>query len=46
MSIVGFLHTSPVHVATFDGLVAEVAPGRGVEHLVDETLLDRARDHG
>lgn len=46
MSTVGFLHTSPVHVVTFDELVAEVAPGRRVEHLVDETLLDRARDHG
>jgi aspartate/glutamate racemase len=43
---VGFLHTSSIHVATFDRLVDELAPGTPVTHLVDESLLARARDRG
>lgn len=42
----GFLHTSPVHVATFDALVATRSPGTPTEHLVDEPLLARARVDG
>jgi hypothetical protein len=42
----GLLHTSPVHVATFDALAAEEAPGVEIVHLVREDLLADAREHG
>jgi len=42
----GFLHTSPVHVATFEALVAEIAPGATAVSVVDESLLERARAEG
>jgi hypothetical protein len=42
----GLLHTSPLHVATFDALVAEEAPGVEVVHVVREDLLAGAREHG
>lgn len=35
----GFLHTSPVHVATFGHLAAEVCPEIPLAHVVDEELL-------
>lgn len=38
-----FLHTSPVHIATFDRLRDELRPGLKLRHLVDETLLEDAR---
>jgi len=41
-----FLHTSPAHVATFDALLAEVAPDVTARHLVDEDVLRQARDGG
>jgi len=41
-----FLHTSPAHVATFDRLLAEVAPDVTARHLVDEDVLRQARDGG
>ena len=41
-----FLHTSPVHIATFDRLLAEIAPDIPVRHIVDETLLQEARVEG
>src|SRR5262249_12230261 len=41
-----FLHTSPVHIATFDRLVAEIAPEVPVRHMVDESLLSEARAAG
>lgn len=44
-----FLHTSPVHVATFERLVAEsvIDPANvTVEHVVDESLLQEAREQG
>src|SRR5262249_55391411 len=41
-----FLHTSPVHIATFDRLLAEVDPGVPVKHMVDESLLRDARAYG
>ena len=41
-----FLHTSPVHIATFDGLLAELAPHVPARHLVDESLLREARAAG
>jgi len=42
----GFLHTSPVHVPTFDTLLAELEPAVSAVHLVDESLLADARTHG
>jgi hypothetical protein len=41
-----FLHTSPVHIATFDGLLAQIDPGIPVRHVVDESLLREAREAG
>lgn len=41
-----FLHTSPVHIATFDSLLAEIEPDLPVKHLVDERLLQDARTYG
>ena len=46
MPVLGFLHTSPVHVAPFDSLVANLAPGWSAVHVVDESLLDDARARG
>lgn len=40
------LHTSPVHVATFDALRDELAPGAELEHVVREDLLADARVDG
>ncbi|XVX19586.1 aspartate/glutamate racemase family protein [Actinomycetota bacterium] len=45
MTLPGFLHTSPVHVATFDALLAELRPGVQAVHVVDESLLADARAH-
>jgi hypothetical protein len=44
--VLGFLHTSPVHVAPFDSLVADLAPGWSAVHVVDESLLNDARTRG
>lgn len=41
-----FLHTSPVHVAGFDALMQELAPGIEVHHHVDESLLAAAQQFG
>lgn len=41
-----FLHTSPVHVPTFDGLMRELAPDQTASHVVDESLLADARSLG
>jgi hypothetical protein len=43
VSVIGFLHTADVHVATFRGLVAELAPGWRDRHVVDPRLLADAR---
>lgn len=40
------LHTSPVHIATFNQLLVELAPDVQVTHLVDESFLQEARDAG
>ena len=45
-STIAFLHTAPVHVATFDALVAELAEGIRAVHIVDESLLDDAQRNG
>jgi hypothetical protein len=44
--VLGFLHTSSVHVAPFDALVADLAPGWTAVHVVDESLLNDARSRG
>jgi hypothetical protein len=41
-----FLHTSSVHIATFDQLLAEIDPGIPAKHVVDESLLQDARASG
>lgn len=41
-----FLHTSPVHVETFDRLVGAMSPALQVEHVVDEALLAEAQRVG
>jgi aspartate/glutamate racemase len=46
VSTIGFLHTSPAHVTTFDRLVADASVGAAVVTLVDESLLARARTLG
>jgi Asp/Glu/hydantoin racemase len=47
VTTIGFLHTAEVHVATFRGLFAELAPsGWDDRHLVDEELLAGARRTG
>ncbi|GIF12181.1 hypothetical protein [Actinoplanes teichomyceticus] len=43
MKTIGFLHTADVHVATFGALVAELAPGWRIRHVVDPSLLADAR---
>ncbi len=43
---VAFLHTSPVHVETFDRLVKATEPALRVDHFVDEALLSDARRVG
>ncbi len=44
--MITFLHTSPVHVATFDKLLAELGPDVTASHIVDESLLAYARQFG
>lgn len=41
-----FLHTSPVHIATFDGLRDRFAPDLEIRHMVREDLLERAVTQG
>lgn len=43
---IAFLHTAEVHVATFDALLRELAPGVEAMHLVREDLLHEARGTG
>lgn len=44
--MIAFLHTSPVHVDTFAGLMRTYAPDCAVQHLVDEALLRDAQTLG
>ncbi|WP_437928622.1 hypothetical protein WMF37_04990 [Sorangium sp. So ce291] len=46
MKTLTFLHTSPVHIATFDRLLAEMPPTIPAKHAVDESLLRDARASG
>lgn len=43
---IAFLHTSPVHVETFERLVKSTDPTVEVEHFVDEALLADAQRAG
>jgi NAD(P)H-dependent FMN reductase len=43
---ISFLHTSPVHVPTFEALVRAAAPGLRVAHVVREDLLADAQTEG
>ena len=43
---IAFLHTAPVHVATFDALLRAMAPGLQAHHAVDESLLADAQRWG
>ena len=43
---IAFLHTSPVHVDTFDRLVKASDPTLQIEHVVAEGLLDEAQRVG
>lgn len=43
---IAFLHTSPVHVETFEGLVHAIDPTLEVEHVVAEDLLTEAQRVG
>lgn len=45
-ALIGFLHTSPVHVPTFDRLTRSLLPDTETTHLVDEGLLAEARQTG
>lgn len=46
MTTIGFLHTSPVHVATFERLAEQISPGVPIVWAVDEELLMLARQRG
>lgn len=46
MADIAFVHTSPVHVTTFDRLLQEVAPALRAVHHVHEDLLARAQQVG
>lgn len=46
MADIAFLHTSPVHVATFDVLLKELSPQRSAVHHVREDLLACAQRYG
>jgi aspartate/glutamate racemase len=41
-----FLHTMALHVPTFTGLAQDLAPGMAVRHVVNQSLLDNARELG
>lgn len=41
--MISFLHTSPVHIATFDALMDELAPGMVRQHRVEEGWLVEAQ---
>jgi hypothetical protein len=43
---IAFLHTSPVHVATFSRLLSELDPSITARHIVEEDLLNTARAAG
>jgi hypothetical protein len=41
-----FLHTAAIHQDSFEKLCKEIAPSLKVRHVVDESLLAQAREHG
>lgn len=44
--MISFLHTGQPHVATFDRLLDELAPGMARRHRVEQGWLDEAREKG
>lgn len=46
MAELAFLHTAPVHVATFDALLRTLSPHTHATHLVREDLLAQAQAEG
>ena len=44
--MLALLHTSPIHVTTFDALIKEFAPHIPVKHFVEESLLQETIDTG
>ncbi|MBC9725924.1 aspartate/glutamate racemase family protein [Streptomyces sp. TRM68367] len=44
--MLALLHTSPAHIPVFDALRDKDHPGLTLRHMVDEELLDRAREAG
>ncbi|MFK7800085.1 MAG: arylsulfatase [Anaerolineae bacterium] len=46
MNKIGFLHTSPVHIETFDRLFSDSQDSYELVHLVDEPLLAKAMEVG
>lgn len=44
--VLTFLHTSPVHVATFNNLIGAIDPNIKVKHIVNEGLLREAQAIG
>jgi hypothetical protein len=44
--VISFLHTGQAHVATFDRLLDELAPGMARHHRVEQGWLDEAREKG
>ena len=45
-STLTFLHTAPSHVNTFNHLLQELGPNLPTKHIVDESLLQEARQDG
>ena len=44
--MIGFLHTSEVHIASFDALRDRFAPDLEIRHVVREDLLEQAIAQG
>ena len=45
-SHLAFLHTSPVHIDTFNRLIEEASLKLPVRHIIEEQFLTEARDKG
>ena len=45
-SHLAFLHTSPVHVDTFNRLIAEAASELPIRHIIEEQFLTEAQNKG
>ncbi|MCJ8312570.1 MAG: hypothetical protein HRU38_05495 [Saccharospirillaceae bacterium] len=43
---ISFIHTASVHINTFNTILADLAPQLTINHIVDESLLTYAQQHG